>query len=164
MKLCDFLLSPAGAQIATIGIEGETYEINSRGSASFPELGGEEKVNTIDELGEKYGFFQFYMRADKRSSYFDYTEREKEAQEYVSDSSHVAALDPQLIFTQEEIEIKTEYMPNLIRATQEFYTQYILNESSGDKEWNEWLKKAESLGASKLEKVYNDAQERYNAK
>lgn len=163
MKLCDFLLSPAGAQLATIGIEGETFEINSRGKASFPELGGEEKVNTIDELGEKYGLFQFYMRADKRASYFDYTEREKEAQEFASKPEHMEPLDPQLVFTNEEIEIKTEYLADLKKATEEFYTQYIMNESAGDKEWNEWLKKAESLGVSKLEKVYNDAQARYNA-
>ena len=163
MQLCDFLLSPAGAQLSTIGIEGESFEINKRGYATFPEIGGEDKVATIDELGDKYGMFQFYKRADKRSSYFDYTEREKEAQEYAEEKIHMEPLDPKLNFTDEEIEIKTKYFSELKRATKEFYVQYIMNPSSGDKEWNEWLKKAESLGVSQLEKVYNDAQKRYDA-
>ena len=163
MKLCDFLLSPAGAQVATIGIEGETFEINSRGYASFPELDGEAKVNTIDEIGDKYGMFQLYKRADRRASYFDYTEREREAQEYAEEKAHMEPLDPKLTFTAEEMEIKAKYMSGLKKATKEFYVQYIMNPASGDKEWNEWLEKAERNGVSKLEKVYNDAQKRYDA-
>ena len=163
MKVCDFLLSPAGAQLSTIGVEGETYVINERGYASFPELDGEAKVNTIDEIGKKYGLFQYYKRADRRSSYFDYTEREKEAQEYASEKSHMEPLDPKLIFTKEEIEVKAKYMSELKRATKEFYVQYIMNPSSGDKEWNAWLKEAEARGVKELEKVYNEAQKRYNA-
>ena len=163
MKLCDFLISPAGAQLSTIGVEGETFEINKRGYASFPELGGEEKVNTIDEIGDKYGLFQFYKRADKRSSYFDYTEREKEAQSYAEEKKHMEPLDPKLNFTEEEMEIKTKYLSGLKKATKEFYVQYIMNPASGDKEWNEWLAKAEKNGVSQLEKVYNDAQKRYDA-
>ena len=163
MKLCDFLLSPAGAQLSTIGVEGETFEINKRGYASFPELGGEEKVNTIDEIGDKYGLFQLYKRADRRASYFDYTEREKEAQEYAEDKAHMEPLDPKLTFTKDELEIRTKYFSELKRATKEFYVQYIMNPNAGDKEWNDWLEKAEKHGVSQLEKIYNDAQKRYDA-
>ena len=41
--------------------------------------------------------------------------------------------------------------------------KYVLN-NLGDKEWNEWLKKAESLGYKELVKVYNDAQKRFDSK
>jgi putative aldouronate transport system substrate-binding protein len=44
----------------------------------------------------------------------------------------------------------------------EFATKYVLN-NQGDKEWEEWLKKAEALGYEKLVKVYNDAQKRFDA-
>ena len=49
------------------------------------------------------------------------------------------------------------------KAGKEFATKYVLN-NGGDKEWNEWLKKAETLGYKELVKVYNDAQKRFDSK
>ena len=72
-------------------------------------------------------------------------------------------LDPKLTFTKEELEIRTKYFSELKRATKEFYVQYIMNPKAGDKEWNAWLKDAEKHGVSQLEKIYNDAQKRYDA-
>ena len=70
--------------------------------------------------------------------------------------------DPSLTFTKEEVEIKTEYMPSLKTALEEFSTQYVLG-NGGDKEWNEWLGKLEKLGVSELKRIYNEAQKRYDA-
>ena len=71
-------------------------------------------------------------------------------------------LDPVLSFTAEEKEIKSQYETGMIKAAEEFAVQYILSPEYGDKEWNEWLEKAKSLGADEVIKQYNAAQKRYN--
>ena len=73
-------------------------------------------------------------------------------------------LDPTLIFTEEEIKVRSEILPKLSKASEEFATKYVLGTETGDAAWNEWLKKTEELGVDKILKIYNDAQARYNKK
>ena len=55
-KLNDFLLSPAGAQLVTMGVEGETYTMGEDGKADY--IGFEEgKKIGIGDLEDKYGLF-----------------------------------------------------------------------------------------------------------
>ena len=49
------------------------------------------------------------------------------------------------------------------KAAEEFSVKFILNESAGDKEWQEWLNKAKTLGSDRIVEIYNKAQKRYNA-
>ena len=41
--------------------------------------------------------------------------------------------------------------------------KYILSDNYGEKEWNEWLIKAKSLGTDTVIEQYNKAQVRYDA-
>ena len=43
-----------------------------------------------------------------------------------------------------------------------FAFEYILN-GYGDKEWNDWLVKAQSLNVNEVIQQYNKAQKRYDA-
>ena len=102
-----------------------------------------------------------YLSFDRRSAYFNFTEREMEAQNYAKDPEHLEPLDPVLIFNTDEKDTKTAILAELEKAGKEFATKYILN-NGGEKEWNEWLKTAERLKYKELEKIYNAAQKRYN--
>ena len=93
---------------------------------------------------------------DRRSCYFNFAPQLKEAQEFMQDKSHIDPLDPELAFTKEEIEKKNEYLLALDKAGKEFAVKYIL----GNADWNEWVKKANSLGAEDVTKIYNDAYQR----
>jgi len=161
-KLLDFCLSPAGKELVTMGVEGETFTIGEDGMADFIEF--PDKTPSTTELQEKYGMFieGVYLSFDRRGSNFQYTEREQEAQDFAKDPSHLAPLDPVLVFTVEEKEIINSCKNNLLKAGREFATKYVLN-NGGDKEWNEWLKKAEQLGSKKITEVYNNAQKRYDS-
>ena len=164
LKLSDYLLSESGGQLITLGIEGVTYEIGEDGFADYLCLAEGESA-TINTL-EPHGMFlpNMYKRFDKRCCYYEFTEQEQEAQEYPEISGKgYEPVDPSLIFTDEETEIRTDILPELSTAAEEFATQYILN-NGGEKEWNEWLAKAKTLGEDKVLKVFNDAQARYNAK
>lgn len=163
LKLVDFLYSDAGKALISMGIEGETYNIGSDGMAEYIGMDGIEKIE-ITDLEDKYGLYieGMYRSFDKRSSYFRFSEREQEAQDYAKDPAHLEPQDPILSFTDEEQAEITKYLANLLTASKEFSVNYILTDKTGDSAWNEWVKKAEDLGSEKIVKIYNDAQKRYD--
>jgi len=163
MKLCDYLISESGAQLLTMGIEGETYELDENGYAKYICL-PEGETASITSL-EKYGMFisGMYKRFDKRSVYYNFTEQEQIAQEYPETSGKgYEPIDPELSFTKEEIDEMSDARLALSKATEEFVVRYVLNETDGNKAWKEWLKEAEKLGEDTVIKVYNQAQKRYD--
>ena len=162
-KLLDFCLSPFGKELITMGIEGETYTIGEDGMAKYIDF--PDTIPAMTDLESKYGMFieGMYLSFDRRSSYFQFSEREQEAQDFAKDKSKLDPIDPILVFTEEEKEIKNKILADFDKSGKEFATKYVLN-NLGDKEWNEWLKKADSLGYKELVKVYNDAQKRFDSK
>ncbi len=160
-KLLDFVASPSGRELITMGIEGETYKIGEDGMAEYIEF---DKKPTTSELQEKYGMFMegIYLGFDRRSAYFNFSEREQEAQDFAKDSAHVSPIDPILQFTAEEKETINKYTTQLETAGKEFATKYILGTATGETAWKEWINKAEQLGANKIADIYNAAQKRYD--
>ena len=158
-RLLDFVASPAGKELVTMGIEGETYEIGENGMAKYLEF---DKIPSSSELGEKYGMFLegVYLSFDRRSAYFNFTEREQEAQDFAKDPAHISPMDPVLQFTPEEKETINEYQTELETAGKEFATKYILGTESGDAVWNAWVEKAKSLGCDEITDIYNEAQKK----
>ena len=164
LQLCDYLLSDSGAQLITMGIEGVTYTLREDGKADYIGFEGQKGVS-INDLESKYGMYiaGVYKRFDRRSSYYDFTEREQEAQDLMNNKpgGGYMPLDPVLAFTPEERDVRTQYESGIGKAAEEFATKYILN-GYGEKEWNEWLEKAKALGTEKVIEQYNKAQDRYN--
>jgi len=155
-QLLDFMYSPFGTELMTMGIEGETYELDENGMAKYLEFDG--ALPSMTDLVEKYGMFTqgMYSRFDRRSTYFNFTEALQEAQDYVQDPAHISPADPILVFTAEETKEKSQYLGELLKAGKEFAVKYIL----GNESWDEWVKKAEKLGSEKLIEIYNNAQSR----
>ena len=115
-------------------------------------------------LEDKYGMFVegMYMRFDRRSTYFNFTEREQEAQDFAKDKNNLEKLDPILIFNEEQTAENAKYLAALDKAGKEFSTRYILGAETGDEAWEKWVKKAEQLGSKELVKNFNDAQKEYD--
>lgn len=158
MKLLDFLYSPAGAQLMTCGVEGVTYTINADGKAEYLEFNN-STTTTIDELREKYGMWitSTYRTVDRRSSYFSFTEREQEAQEWPAAHGGYEPADPVLTLDDETQEKETEYYNTLRKKFEEFIYKYVSDKSYGDKQWNEWVEQANKLGAQEYVKIRNEA-------
>ena len=164
LALSDYLLSESGATLMSMGIEGETYTIGEDGYADYIGYDPEQAIG-IKELENKYGLFSVYRRFDKRSDYYNFSEREKEAQNMALEKEDgFEPLDPTLTFTEQEIKVKSEILPTLSKASEEFATRYILGTDTGDAAWEAWLKKTEELGVDKVVNIYNEAQARYNKK
>ena len=162
LKLLDYLSSPSGAELIMLGVKGKSFDIDANGKVVYPELKDVPNVD-IKMLEEKYGCWVegMYLRADKRSVYFNFTEKEQEAQDMMK--GKMEPLDPMLKFTDEENKTKADLYPELYKAAVEFSTQYVLTKSYGDKEWQDWLEKAKKLGVDKYIDLYNQAQKRYDA-
>lgn len=164
LKLLDYLTSPSGSELITLGVEGVNFEWDENGKPVYPELADLEIVD-ITVLSEKYGMWLegSYLRPDHRSVYFNYTEREQEAQDLINEGSHYEAIDPVLNFTADEVEILADLKASAQTAAEEFNTKFILNPAYGETQWNDWVASADSLGVTELLEIYNAAQARYNA-
>jgi len=156
MKLLDFCLSPTGIELYSMGVEGETYTIGEDGMADY--VGFEDKAPSLNEREEKWGMSieGMYLSANRRSASFQFTEREQEAQDYAKQEGRMSPLDPVIQLTAEEKKIVNSKINDLQKAGKEFSVKYIL----GNESWDEWVKKAKSMGADEIVKIYNEAQKR----
>ena len=163
LKLCDYLLSESGAELTTLGVRGVTFKDGEDGFASYDHLkkNGEDITTTnLERLG--VALPGLTNRRDNRSIYFKFSEREQEAQDMMLNKEDgFEAHDPKLIFNEQEKEVRTKYMPQMAKATEEFLTKYLLNESYGEKEWSEYVKKIKSLGLDEVIKAHETAYERF---
>ena len=169
LKLLDYLLSEGGAELMSLGVEGVTYTLDDRGFAVYK--GFEDRVPAIGDISEKFGLYVegLGVRGDKRSCYFNYTELEQEAQDLMLNKENgFEKPDPALVYTPEEKEIIDKDLAEIEKATQEFFTKYILAEKgskdTGDSAWDAWVKKARATwNIDEQERVANEIQKRmYN--
>ena len=164
LKLLDYLTSPSGSELITLGIEGEHYTLDANGKVTYPNITDVEKIE-ITTLEERYGAWieGMYLKVDPRSTYFNYTEKEQEAQDKINKDMKYEAIDPQLKFTDDETSELVELTTALQKTGVEFAVQYVLDKNFGDVQWTEWLNNAQKLNAARLEEIYNTAQSRFNA-
>lgn len=164
LKLLDYLTSPSGSQLMTLGVEGVNFEWDANNKPVYPELANVDVID-ITVLNEKYGMWLegAYLRPDHRSVYFNYTEKEQEAQDMINAGQLYEALDPVLNFTSDEVSRIADLKSSIQTAAEEFNTRYVLDAAFGETQWNEWVARADSLGVTELLEIYNAAQARYNA-
>src|SRR5690606_25879442 len=156
--------SPSGAELYTVGVEGVNFNWDENGKPVYPEL-ADIPVVDIKILEERYGMWVEggYLAPDRRSVYYNYTEKEQEAQDKMLSGNKFEPLDPVLNFTDEENSKIAEIQTSLEKAAAEFNSKYVLDKSYGDKEWEAWKANAAKLGATEYMEIYNAAQARYNA-
>jgi len=160
-KLLDFALSPSGKELISMGIEGETYTLDENGMAIMKGFEDEPSVSGT-KLCEKWGMRieGMYVSFDRRSSYFNFSESEKEAQDYMQIEGNTSPVDPELPFTTEQKAAINEKISDLQKSALEFATKYVLTDETGDKAWNTWVEKAKSLGCDEIIEIYNEAQKK----
>ncbi|MCR2822064.1 extracellular solute-binding protein [Lederbergia panacisoli] len=161
LKLLDYLSSPSGAELIMVGVKDEIYKEDGDGKITYPDLNLD--VVGIKDLENQYGMWLegMYLRADERSVYFNYTEKEQEAQDMMQ--GKMQPLDPILKFNDKENDTIAKLQPNLLTAGIEFSTKYVMTKSHGDKEWDAWVEEAKRLKVDDFIQVYNDAQKRFDS-
>lgn len=164
LKLLDYLTSPSGAALVTLGVEGEIFNFDADDKPVYPELADLPLVD-IKVLEDRYGLWLegMYLAPDRRSVYYNFTEKEQEAQDKMLLQKKFEPLDPVLNFTDGESSRIAELQTSLQKAAEEFNTLYVLDKNYGDQQWHEWQTNANRLGAQELVDIYNAAQARYDA-
>lgn len=163
LKLVDYLTSPSGAELMTMGVEGVTFVRESNGTITYPELADKETIS-IKDLEEQYGMFTdgSYLRMADDCVYFDLSEREQEAADIMVANDRLAVNDPILKFTAEEEEKINEISTPIATSALEFATKYVIESSYGDAQWEAWVKQAEGQNIQEVVDIYNQAQQRFN--
>ncbi len=165
LKLCDYLLSEGGAELMTLGIEGVTYKLREDGTAEYLEF---DKNPNFTELSNKYGMFLqgVKMRTDNRSCYFQFNEKEQEAQDMMmnKEGGGFLKLSPSIYYTNEEQEMLIKDSDSIRKAFEEFAIKFIYSDIPQDKweaEWAKWensayskfnIKECINLAESKMNK------------
>ncbi len=166
LQLLDYLFSPSGATLVTIGVEGEWFDFDANGRPIYkdPELAAKEKID-INDLSEKYGIWNgnMYLRCDRRSLYHALTPKEQEANDIIVKNNLFVDKDPILRFSDTILERNGELMTDLETKAFELAMNYVIDNSYGETQWQNWLKEAKALGVDELVKNYNDAQKLYDA-
>jgi putative aldouronate transport system substrate-binding protein len=166
LQLVDYLFSPSGATLNTIGVEVEWFNFeNNKPVYTDPELKALPKIE-INNLSKKYGLWNqsMYVRCDRRSLYHFLTPKEQAANDLIVNGGMFAPQDPVLRFSDAVLERNGELITNLSTKAYEFAMNYVINPKYGDVEWQKWLSDAKALGLAELEKNYNDAQKKYDGK
>lgn len=155
-KLVDFLMSPAGAKLATLGIKGTTYdEVDGKVQYKLPE----GKLANINTLQEEYGLFtqSIALRFDPTCVYYQFTPHVQEAQNMVINNNLLTETAPAPIVIKSELVDEYNSISNeLSTKFSEFASKYIVADSASlDGMWNAWVAQANQLGAERIVEIAN---------
>jgi len=156
MKLQDFWYSDAGAELMTCGIRGEIFEYGEDGMAKYLEFEEGKKIDIMD-LRSKYCMWMSgsYKRVDRRSCYFQYSEREQEAQEWVDKCNGLEPADPVVTFVGDDVSKVAELKTSLSKEFEIVMFNYIIGQETGEEAWDKWVAKAEKMGSKEFAEIYN---------
>ncbi|MDO4765391.1 MAG: extracellular solute-binding protein [Eubacteriales bacterium] len=163
LKLLDYLSSPEGSELFTLGVEGVNFEFDADGKPVYAELKNESLID-IRTLEKNYGMWieGSYVRPDHRSVYYIFSDAEQKAQDMANKVSGYNTADPEIKLTDAENEVYTEVFTAIDKEFQTFASKYVTDNAYGDKEWEAFTKTAESMNVNKAIDVLNAAQERFN--
>lgn len=156
LKLLDYLLSPSGIELTTLGIKNKTYIYDSDGNIRY--LGfSENKDATMEALKEKYGLFAegLYRSLDKRSVRYSYSKEEQEAMDTIAIENRLRENDPAIMFTKEERVFLKETQEIINQKAIAFAAEYVLTSNTGQDAFEKWINEAKKLGADKIIEIYN---------
>jgi putative aldouronate transport system substrate-binding protein len=157
MKFMDFYYSEEGKNMLSWGKEGETYKVEN-GKKKFI-----ENFVDVGDLRKKTGF-----STNGSYTWFDYDSHLSLAtpelqQTYVEARKYDAKLDPELAFTEQEMEIIATTGAAVDKHREENLSKFILGQRSLD-DWSKYVDEAKKLGYEKVLEVNKKSYERMSAK
>lgn len=155
MKLIDFLYSPAGAKLATLGVEGISYTLDGdKVKYNLPE----DKTLNITNLQEEYGLFNATLSAsyDDKCAFFNYTPHVQEAQELVVNENLLKErTDSVSIMVASKNSERFNELLNELGTQFEVLASKYITASAGELDglWNSWLEQANQIGLGELMQI-----------
>ncbi len=143
LKVIEFLYSDKGREIMTIGEEGENFEWDENGNPVYAEIDADPV--TIAELEETYGMWvgDMFLYPDRRSVYYNYTEDEQYAQDFMNEKGYFDPVPPKVI-ADEDATTYSDLFTAFNTDFMEFTTLYVTNSAYGQAEWEAWVAKCDA--------------------
>jgi len=164
LKLMDFLFSEEGSKLTTLGIEGVTFKYGKTPNDFVEYIGFENKKSlNITELEKKHGLFisALALRFDKRCAYYNYSERTKEAQDFVEKNNFISEDILYLDISPINIAAFEECKYKLDLAFEKYFTRFFSESENFEAVWNEWINEAENLNVSFVNKIISESSVSY---
>lgn len=142
LKLVDYLYSPEGSELMTVGAEGVNFNWDEDGKPVYFEM--EDAAPDIVKLEEKYGMWieGLYLHPDRRSCYFNLTDHEQAAQDLINNECGYTKLPPYVSMNDEDAEAFNQLKVELQAKMETFEGNYIMNAEYGDAQWGAWVESA----------------------
>ena len=157
LKLMDFLISEKGAELATLGVEGESFRFRDDMSVEYLGFDSKAELN-IKNLEKKYGLFiaGTTIRFDPRCAYFQYTPKTEEAQKFVVENDLLLPNYYRTRVPPENLEEFNQIQSDLNKEFSKIFVCYVVSGENPETVWTEWLRKAQSLHVDTYEQILND--------
>ena len=155
LKLLDYLLSPSGVELTTLGTVNVTYEYRETGGVDYINF-SKNKALSIKELEEKFGLFipGLYLSVDKKSPLLSYEGEELSAVVFLNKNDYVKEKKKNKILTDTVRERANQIITALDTKAYQFAIDYI--SGVGDTDYHKWLSEIKKQGADELYEIYNN--------
>lgn len=143
LAVVEWLFSDEGSYIASVGVEGDNYEVVD-GKITYPAIEAkkeEGEIVTYQDLTETYGMWidGYYVRTSREAIYYDYSAEEEAAQKLGQAAGYYKDAPPMRVPAAEAfrwIDAEDTY----VKDYQSFITDYI-TKGYGDAQWNDYVSK-----------------------
>ncbi|MBE7021025.1 MAG: extracellular solute-binding protein [Ruminococcaceae bacterium] len=155
LKLLDYLSSPSGIELSTLGTVNVTYEYLENGEADYISFSKNKSVN-IKEMEEKFGLFipGLFLSVDKKSPWLKYKGEELSAVSFLNEGDYITERKSEISLKDEEREKANQLITALDLKSIQFAENYILG--TGNTDYREWMEEIKKQGADELYNIYND--------
>ena len=142
LAVVEWLFSDEGSYIASVGVEGDNYEVVD-GKITYPAIEATKEdgeIVTYQDLSETYGMWidGYYVRTSREAIYYDYTAEEQMAQDIGNKAGYVEGTPPIRVPSARAYEW-TDAEDSYIKDYQAFILDYI-TKGYGDAQWNQFVK------------------------
>ncbi len=155
LKLLDYLLSPSGVELSTLGTVNVTYEYRENGGVEYISF-SKNKALSIKELEEKFGLFipGLYLSADKRSPWLRYEGNELSSVVFLNKNNYVKEKQKNKLLSDSDRERAYQLITALDMKAYQFAMDYI--SGTEDADYTEWLAEIKKQGVDELYNIYNN--------
>ena len=154
LKLLDYLASPSGIELSTLGTVNITYEYRENGEVEYISFSKDKTLN-IKKMEEKFGLFipGLYLSVDKKSPYLKYEADELSSVVFLNKRGPVKEKTKDKALNDADKDHIRSLISALDMKAYQFAKNYILG--TEDIDYREWISEIKKQGADELYEIYN---------
>lgn len=146
LAVVEWLFSDEGSYIASVGVEGDNYEVVD-GKITYPAIEATKEdgeIVTYQDLTETYGMWidGYYVRTSRDAIYYDYSEEEDAAQALGAAAGYFEGSPPMRVPSSYAFQW-ADAEDSYVKDYEAFLTDYICK-GYGDTEWNKFVSEINS--------------------